>query len=103
MSYATFRFDTEAAANAAADALRKHGYEVSPDVNDPARGFQVAYDSSDALTDGPTVELGADFERLERIAARLGGHLDSWTVSRFDRFTARPGRRKAAAAAIRAG
>jgi len=46
----------------------------------------VGYDSSDADTEGLGVDLGADFDRVEEIAARFGGEVDTWTVSRLEGF-----------------
>jgi hypothetical protein len=85
VSYVTVWFETPIATAAAAEELRKHGYQISPDEdNNPTCGLRVPYDSSDADTEGPEVILGADFDRIEALAAQFGGEVDTWTVSRLD-------------------
>jgi len=86
---ATFRFESATAAERAADELRAAGYKVEPNPNSGALGFAVEFDAADAETDVPVggaVELGADFDRLDRLVAGLGGELETWQASRLKGF-----------------
>ena len=87
---AKFRFSSLDAADNAARKLLAAGYEVEFDPESAPLAFEVGFDAEDAVTDvsdGAEVDLGSDFDRLERIAAGLGGELETWHVSRFTRFT----------------
>jgi hypothetical protein len=86
---ATFRFESPTAVERAAPELRAAGYEAEPDPNNGALGIAVEFDATDAETEvavGASVELGSDFDRLERVVARLGGELDTWQIPRLEQI-----------------
>jgi hypothetical protein len=83
---ATFRFDSSKAARRAERELRAAGFMTEPDPNRGSSGFAVEFDADDADTDVPvgrSVELGSEFDRLERLVTGLGGELETWQVLRL--------------------
>jgi hypothetical protein len=86
---ATFRFEARTVVELAAAELRAAGYEVEADPNNGELGIAVVFDAADAETTvaaGASVELGSDFYRVEKVVVKFGGELDTWQVSRLERF-----------------